>query len=234
MSAEIHAAVRRYMIEGLELINISIVFLGSGFSPSSLSGDFLIEKGIVPTSWKVSANIQTPMLSQVTFQKGQHMVTVESNKVSFAQLPMFDLTNVEENAVFKNAKRYLEKQSHISYTASGNNFTIVKRMPLPEAQQYIREKYFSAEASQAGSFELIDAGANLTYNFTGGVIKFSVGAGEAAVPDDAGGKKIAGLVANVNFHRDLDSDIPNDPINALGKISDDWNAANDLVGFLMS
>lgn len=213
------------------LINASIVMLGAGFNPSKYSADSLIEKGIVPSGWKVVSNLTTPIAAQSVFEKGAHQFTVEPHKALIAQTANFNEA-IEKSAYVGNAKRFADSISHISVNAVGSNFLICVEMD--NATAFLKKRFISPDILEVAGEDLTEAAATFVFSHDNAAIKLIIAAGEASFPGPEGGHdKKLGLVINVNVHRELDPDSTSAVKASLDKIRPDYDRAMMLIRSLL-
>lgn len=212
---------------GIGLVELSVVLVANQNDPSILNPDFLRYNGIVDKALKLAQpSMSTPMVSQVMFE-GDIAVRAEPNRFVFEQKgqPL----SVDGCMVPEYASRFVQKVSHVPYSAIGIN---VKSFRPPND----KSRYSVADTLLDGgkwmSFRDVrpDVHLKAVYSYEGRRITLDVGAVGAVRGDGALGH---GLLFEANIHRDISERDQEQRIerasDILGAWKDDISDFNDLV-----
>lgn len=212
------------------LINSAIVLIGSGLSPNSFTADMLIEKGIVPTGWKVVGNLNSNLLSQIAFQGGRYVFKVERNKVSIADNVVGGTYNP---AIISDiAKRFLAIQKHLTFTAVGINFMTISKDVGGDAD-YIKKNFLLPAKHVAGKFPVIGASIISAFNIDDGLLTVTISEGAADVEKPDSSERLEGIVTSANFHRDIETANASTVKKILDGAGNDWKMLTDIIEALI-
>ena len=208
------------------LIQFSVVVVGRTHNPSILNPNFLRENDIVPKEWgwEVSETVTTPPFAIVRYANGCS-VSVEPYKLQVTDLSVeADPTSSRAGEI---AAAYVRTLPHVRYTAAGINFQSIAEHDTPEA--YLRDRFIKDGPWREYTLPLAAAGIRMIYPLKDSDrVTLSLDAGEAQRGD--ADKKAKVIIANANFHRDYDDNLPANQVAAqLASISQDWETYCDLL-----
>lgn len=109
-----------------KVIQSSIVVVSSQNNPSIMSHQFLREYEIIPASWKLGLLVESPVLSQASWENGLSIKS-EPGRIIF----QYDLNEGQAEPYEKEcllgdiAERYIGQLSKVKYTAVGINFSSI-------------------------------------------------------------------------------------------------------------
>lgn len=185
----------------VKIQNAAIVVLSASNNPRLLNGDFLKRHQIVPEEWVVTDTLVTPPVAQVTFENGLQ-VLVEENRLHFQANRPEDFPWAEE--LPRAAVAYMELLPHANYGGVGLNFIYTSDEPYGEAAEetLIRKLLKRGPWLKCGA-GITGAVLELQYRKDLPQMNVKIGVLESVGPK---GKKLEGLIFNVNFHHDFQAD----------------------------
>ncbi len=208
------------------LINSAIVLVGTGLSPNSFTADMLIEKGIVPTGWKVVGNLNSNVLSQIAFQGGRYIFKVERNKVTIADNVVGGTYN--PSVISDIAKRFLAIQKHLTFTAIGINFMTISK-DIKGGAEYIRKNFLLPDKQVAGKYPLAGASVICGFDIENGLLSVTISEGAADIEKPDSSERLEGIVASANFHRDIEAADASTVKEILDGAASDWKMLTEIV-----
>lgn len=216
-----------------KLLQCSIVVLATDHNPTILNPDFLQLQKIVPKDWEwelASPPITTPPFSTVQYESGVS-ISVESNKLQVVDNKVSEPT---ESKIVALVKRYVEVVPHVRYTAVGINFR--SAIEMDDADTFMKAQFLKGGAWDTEENPMKSVGLKFVYPITSGRLVMSIDSGfvETAVDEQVQQKPV--IIANANFHRDLDTtklptseQIP----NYLDEAPDDWKRFSKLLSDML-
>ena len=216
-----------------KLLQFSIVVLATDHNPTILNPDFLRLQEIVPADWGwdlASPPITTPPFATVPYESGVS-ISVESNKLQVADNKV---TEPSESKIVAMVKRYVEVVPHVRYTAVGINFRFA--IELDDADAYLKAQFLKDGAWDSEENPMKSVGLKFVYPVTTGRLVLSIDSGivETVVDERVHQKPV--IIANANFHRDLDTtklptseQVP----NYLDEAPGDWDRFSRLVSDML-
>lgn len=189
----------------LKILGFSIVIVGAGFSPNNFDGDMLAEKEIVPNdwNWKVSNNVSTPILSQIVYEEGKVNIRVEKNKITIADNDI-ENNKVEHSKIAEIAKRLMQRQKHLTFTALGINFESIAI--LENFQGYLKSNFIKEDKILTKENTLDSVSVTLQYGLkNGGILNLVLNEGTMGKQTDKETVEYHGIVCSANFHREFAS-----------------------------
>lgn len=216
-----------------KLLQFSIVVLATDHNPTILNPDFLRLQSIVPTDWEwelASPPIITPPFATVQYESGVS-ISVESNKLQVADNKATEPT---ESKIVTMVKRYVEAVPHVRYTSVGINFR--SAIELDSADAYLKTRFLKEGPWDSKENPMKSVGLRFVYTVTSGRLVLSIDSGIAEEMADNQVQKKSVVIANANFHRDLDANkLPTSEQvpNYLDEVSADWNRLNDILSGML-
>lgn len=210
------------------ITNLSIVLVGSGFSPSIFNGNVFAENEVIPSNWnwKVTNSGTTQLVSQVDYNLSYFSIRTERNRISFFDNAIKE--KPEKSKIIEIAKRFVEKYKHLNFLGIGVNFESV--LEVDNGDKYLLDKFISK--SIKSDKRLISASTNLFYKIDeDSILRNNIEAGilEREFVDGTISKQ-EGLVVKSNIHRNIPSDNQIEFIkNSLKKISADWSMLDEIT-----
>lgn len=212
----------------LNITNLSIVLVGSGFSPSVFNGNAFAENEVIPSTWnwKVTNSGTTQLVSQVDYNLGYFSIRTERNRIAFFDNAIKE--KPEKSKIIEIARRFAEKYKHLNFLGIGINFESV--LEVDSGDKYLLDKFISK--SIKSDKRIISASTNLFYKIDeDSILRNNIEAGilEREFVDGTVTKQ-EGLVIKANIHRNITNDNQIEFIkNSLKKISKDWNILDDIT-----
>ncbi len=211
------------------LLQFSLVVIATDHNPTILNPDFLRLQNIVPTNWGwelASPPITTPPLATIQYESGVS-ISVESNKL---QVVDDKATTPSESKIVAMVNRYVEAVPHVRYTAVGINFR--SAIKLDNADEYLKEQFLKKGPWDSKENQMKSVGLRFVYPATLGRLVMSIDSGiiEEVVGNQVQKKPV--IIANANFHRDLDvTKLPTSKQvpNYLKEIQADWDRFSELL-----
>lgn len=196
------------------LENVAIVVLSASNNPRLLNGDFLKQHGIVSNEWIVTDTLVTPPFAQVTFEN-ELQIMVEENRIHFRANGLKGFS--WEDELPRIAIDYMKLLPHVHYGDVGINFTYISNEPHGEAA----EEAVISKFLKPGPWLECDAGITgtvleLQYRKEFPYMNVKIGVLETFKPE---GKKLEGLIFNVNFHHAFQSNQYEERTSYLKSIS---------------
>lgn len=216
-----------------KLLQFSIVVLATDHNPTILNPDFLRIQNIVPADWGwelASPPITTPPFAMIQYESGVS-ISVEPNKLQVADNEVTDPTKSKIAAL---VKRYVEVVPHVRYTAVGINFR--SAIELDNADEDLKAKFLKEGQWDSEENPLKSVGLRFVYPLTSGRLVLSIDSGiaEEVVGNQPQQKSV--IIANANFHRDLDinklptsEQVPNYLDDAPG----DWDRFSKILSDML-
>lgn len=212
-----------------EVLQLSIVVIASDHNPTILNPDFLALQGIVPNDWEwelAYPPITTPPFSTVQYDSGVS-ISVEANKL---QVVEHNVTNLSETKAVAIVQRYVEVVPHVLYTAVGTNFR--STLNVEDADTYLKTRFLKNGPWIKGNNIIESVGLRLVYPVDCGRLVLSLDRGTVEKTNDGQLNKEPVIIANANFHRDVNINEP--PTNGqipklLDEISNDWVRFQDIL-----
>lgn len=216
-----------------KLLQFSIVVLATDHNPTILNPDLLRLQEIVPADWGwdlASPPITTPPFATVQYESGVS-ISVESNKLQVADNKVTEPT---ESKIVAMVKRYVEVVPHVRYTAVGINFRFA--IELDDADAYLKAQFLKDGAWDSEENPMKSVGLKFVYPVTTGRLVLSIDSGivETVVDERVHQKPV--IIANANFHRDLDTTkLPTSEQmpNYLDEAPGDWDRFSKLVSDML-
>ena len=185
----------------VKIQSAAIVVLSASNNPRLLNADFLKRHQIVPDKWVVIDTLVTPPFAQVMFENGMQ-VLVEENRLHFQANRPADFSWEEELPMV--AVAYMRLLPHVNYGGVGLNFTYTSDEPYGEAaEEAILHKLLKSGHWLKCGAGITGAVIELQYRKDLPQMNVKIGVLESAGPE---GKKLEGLIFNVNFHHDFKVD----------------------------
>lgn len=214
----------------VKILGFTLVIVGAGFSPNNFNGDMLAEKEIVPNdwNWKVSNSVSTPILSQITYEEGKVSIRVEKNKITITDNTI-DNNKVEDSKVAEIAKRLMQRQRHLTFTALGINFDTIAI--IENFKGYLRSNFIKENKILSKENALDSVSITLQYGLkNGGILNLVLDEGVMARQMDKETEEYNGIVASANFHRDFSSNTDNAIIfSRLNHIKEDKQKLKNIL-----
>lgn len=216
-----------------KLLQFSIVVLATDHNPTILNPDFLRLQEIVPADWGwdlASPPITTPPFATVQYESGVS-ISVESNKLQVADNKVTEPT---ESKIVAMVKRYVEVVPHVRYTAVGINLR--SAIELDDADAYLKAQFLKEGAWDSEDNPMKSVGLKFVYPIASGRLVLSIDSGivETVVDEQVHQKPV--IIANANFHRDLDTtklptseQVP----NCLDEATSDWDRFSKLLSDML-
>lgn len=216
-----------------KLLQFSIVVLATDHNPTILNPDFLRLQKIVPEDWKwklATPPITTPPFATVQYESDVS-ISVESNKLQVADNKVTEPT---ESKIVAIVKRYIEVVPHVRYTAVGINFR--SAIELDDADTYLKAQFLKGGVWDSEQNPMKSVGLRFVYPVTSGRLVLSIDSGiiERVVDEQVKQKPV--IIANANFHRDLDTNkLPTSEQvpNYLDEAPSDWGRFSRLLSDML-
>ena len=215
------------------LLQFSIVIIAADHNPTILNPDFLRMQGIVPEDWGwelASPPIVTPPFASVQYESGVSL-SVESNKLQIADTKTTEPT---ESKITEIAKQYVKVVPHVRYTAVGINYRIA--IEVEDADTYLKSQFLKKGPWNSDDNPMNSVGLNFVYPAESGRIVLSIDSGTVSDTSGSTEQKQSVIIANANFHRDLDlSKMPTSGqvSDCLNKNSSDWQRYNEILARML-
>lgn len=201
-----------------EIGEISIVVVAANHNPTILNPDFLLFNSIVPEDWELAEHpLCTIPLAQVVYKNGFKIIS-QLEKVIFSE--SLQDKRLEESNVSSIAKKYAEKLPHVNYTAVGINPTgHIVFNTREELQAYILRTFFTPSPWKQFKGGPREASCKFSYQLD--TTKFNLTIEERAlnVFED---QSLPVLAISANFHHEITASNPNDNLQMLVEILDNW------------
>ena len=198
----------------VKMKNAAIVVLSASNNPRLLNGDFLKQHRIVPHEWVVTDTLVTAPFAQVSFENGLQIM-VEENRLHFRANNPESFPWTDE--LPRVAIEYIKLLPYVNYRGVGLNFI------------YSSDDLHGEAAEEALIRKLLKFGPWMECNsgITGAVIDLQyrkefpqmnvkIGVLENVGPE---GKKLEGIVFNVNFHHEFQADQVEERVSYLKSMS---------------
>lgn len=210
-------------------LDFSIVLAGTGFSPTSYSAETLIDKGIVPDSWKITNSVSNNLLSITAFDDGRVVLRVEKTKIIIADNLLSETDTVDNSEIPNVAKNFIEKYKHLTFSAIGINFDVIFERPTEGS--FLLNNFIVPDRRKTGDYEVHSAGVKLMYNLEGGgllTIDFVDGMIDKNTTERT--LRVHGTNCQGNFHRDFTSKTTVDElITQIQNYKQDWVMFNNII-----
>lgn len=216
-----------------KLLQFSIVILATDHNPTILNPDFLQMQGIVPSDWGwelAAPSIATPPFATVQYESGV-TISVESNKIQVADNKVVELT---DSKIIKIVKRYVEVVPHVRYTTVGINFQTA--IEIDDHETYLKFRFLKKGSWDSDNNPIKSVGLKFVYPVDSGRLLLSLDSGTIVKSVDKQEQKKSVIIANANFHRDLDTTkLPtSDQIpGCLNKASMDWTRYDEILSGML-
>ena len=185
----------------VKMQNVAVVVLAASNNPRLLNGDFLKRHGVVPDDWVVTDTLVTPPFAQVTFENGLQVI-VEENRLHFRANSPEKFSWADE--LPRIAVAYTKLLPYVNYGGVGLNFIYKSDSPHGEAaEEAIIQMLLKPGPWLECNSGITGVVLDLQYRKTFPQMNVKVGVLETAGPE---GRKLEGLLFNVNFHHEFQAD----------------------------
>lgn len=210
-------------------LQFSIVIIAADHNPTILNPDFLRMRGIVPEDWcweLASPPIVTPPFATVQYESGVS-ISVESNKLQIADTKTSEPT---ESNIVEIANQYVKVVPHVRYTAVGINYR--SAIEVEHVDTYLKSQFLKKGPWDSDDNPMNSVGLNFVYPVESGRLVLSIDSGTVSDTSSGEEQKKSVIIANANFHRDLDLSImptSSQVSDCLNKNSTDWQRYNEIL-----
>ncbi len=190
-------------------------------------------QGIVPDKWAwnlAGPTIVTPPFATVQYDS-EVSISVEPNKLQVADNKVLDPNDSQAAAI---VKRYVEVVPHVLYTAVGINFR--SALEIEDANAYLKSQFLRYGPWDSNENPLQSVGLKFVYPVDAGSLVLSIDGGNVRKPVDGKVQERSVILANANFHRELDQGkLPtNEQIpKYLHEVSTDWDRFRDILSGML-
>ncbi len=177
-----------------------------------------------------SPPITTPPFATIQYESSVS-ISVEPNKLQVADN---QVTKPTESKIVAMVKRYVKVVPHVRYTAVGINFRSI--IELDDADTYLKSQFLKEGPWDSGKNPMKSVGLKFVYPAYSGRLVLSIDSGIVKERADDPAQKKSVIIANANFHRDLDTGKPptSDQIpNYLDEASADWNRLSEILAEML-
>lgn len=210
--------------QGLDvaIINLSVVLIADNVDPSMINPDFLRHNDIVDPGLQTGQSpVSTPVLSQVTFERGLSVVA-RPDRFEFAQQGQVLAEDAESPNV---ARRFLEKIPYPPYKAIGINLTGARLLDRG-SENGVADALIEGGGWMAFGDVSPAVSLKAVYHCEGRQVTLDVHDAKRRVSD---GSESPGLVFAANFHRDISEMSRERRIAKLMSVLSTWK--DDLSDF---
>lgn len=212
------------------IASFSIVAVGAGFSPGGLDADYLAERDVVPPdwNWKVSDSTNIQLLSQVAYEDGNVVIRVEKNKFSVTDSHIVG-NKIEKSKIPEIAKRFIQRNKHLSFTGLGINFETV--LEMEENEDFLKKNFLKVDKHTMGGHAVNKVALTLQYKLrNGGLLSLVINEGTLTKQNTDSPAEYKGLICSANFHRAIAKDATVALIIAqLNHVRDDKKMLSDIA-----
>lgn len=200
----------------MRLFGSSCVVVADQHNPSILNPDWLVQREIVDSEWKIADPlIITPGFARCLYVNNVDII-LQPNKLSVT------VTGDDSDLFSEPSKivlRYVQTLPHIPYKHLGNNFTF--RIDLPNVVSKLKHKLI--REGDWSDDNLSKVKAVFQYSYENYKINLSIESSTEVVESDSKEKDI--LILDFNYHRELeDSDFL---LKTIDCWNDDYRSANE-------